>query len=155
MNKRPSFLILALLWLLATACTSAATPIRQLEQAEQQWTEQSINHYRLELLVVRSIWHAQTHYITVRDNQVIETEASCVPAPMEFGECEVEVYAAESYTIPALFDFARSELQGQNAQWLNVTYDPTYGYPSHISYNHPEILDEDWSWQVRSFERLE
>lgn len=154
MNNRLLLLLLPLVCL-TTACASVVTPINQLEQAEQRWAEQTITDYRLELLVVRSIWHAQTHHLTVRDNQVIESEASCVPAPMEFGACEVEVYAAESYTIPALFNFARSQLESQQAEWLNVTYDPAYSYPSHISYNHPEILDEDWSWRVMSFELLE
>lgn len=121
---------------------------------EQRWLGQGIPSYRIEVLVVNSIWHAQTHQIVVRNNQVESARASCVPAPMENGECKLQDFNADDYTIEGLFAKARKELQDPNSQWVKVTYDPTYGYPSQITFDQPEVMDDDWAWRVTAFEVL-
>jgi hypothetical protein len=140
---------LFLVWLIA-AC--GAAPLKQLEQAEQTWTSQGITSYRIEVREVRSIWHAQTYTIIVENNQITDAQAQCIPAPSESGTCEVQAYEAEDYLVPALFSRARSELQGPRAVSVKITYDPTYGFPSAISIDDPEALDDDWSLGVTSFE---
>lgn len=149
-NKRPFTLALLLVWLvLLSACRSGE--VSELEQAERRWQEQGIDDYQIEVLVVRSIWHAQSHRITVEDGVVTEQTAHCIQAPMEFEACEVEAFTAEDFTIPGLFAKARASDQ----EGMKIVYDPTYGYPDSISFDDPEILDEDWSWSVTSFEALE
>jgi hypothetical protein len=89
---------------LISACaiqTTSSTP--SVDQMERAWSEQTIAAYRIEVLVVRSVWHAQSHQITVRDNQVESATASCIPAPTEAGKCRVEAFNAEEYTVPGLF----------------------------------------------------
>jgi hypothetical protein len=134
------------------ACGPVQTPAAILDRQEQVWRDQQIAAYRIEVLEVRSIWHAQTHRITVRNNQVENASASCIPAPIEAGTCEVEAFIAADYTIPGVFARARTLLNGPNAEWAKITYDPTYGFPATISYNHPDIVDEDWGWRISSFE---
>lgn len=137
-----------------TACSAARGKLAQLDQAEQQWREQKIEHYQLEVLVVRSIWHAQLHRITVDQGAVVDQTASCIPAPIEAGKCAVEPFNAEDFTIPQLFQLARAEMERDQGEWTKVEFDSTYGFPSHIGYNHPEIIDEDWGWQVKAFKIL-
>jgi hypothetical protein len=38
---------------------------------------------------------------------------------------------------------------------LTITYDPTYGFPQHIAYDNPELVDEDWAWRVTALDALE
>ncbi len=140
---------LFLVWLIA-ACVAA--PLKQLERAEQAWASQGITSYRIEVREVKSIWHAQTYTLTVEDSQITDVQASCIPAPSESGTCEVQAYEAEDYLVPGLFSRVRSELQGSQAEWVKITYDPTYGFPSAISFDDPKVLDEDWSLGVTSFE---
>ena len=143
-------LVLCCAWLLLlSACGSAAAS--ELEEAERRWQEQGIDDYQIEVLVVRSIWHAQSHVITVEDGVVTEQTAHCIQAPAEFEECEVEPFAAEDFTVPGLFAKARAS----NQEGVKITYEPTYGYPDSISFNDPNIVDEDWSWGVKRFEILE
>ncbi len=121
---------------------------------EQTWSAQGIDSYAIEVLVVNSIWHAQSHQITVRDGKVESSEATCFPAPYEAGQCQVKDFDPETYTVAGLFAKAQSQAQSEWGQWTTVTYDPTYGYPSQIAYNHPDMHDEDWSWRVEAFEVL-
>jgi hypothetical protein len=122
---------------------------------ERTWREQNIAAYRIEVMVVRSVWHAQSHQITIRNNRVESATASCIPAPTEAGKCQVEAFNAEDYTVPGLFLEARAQTQSQYAAWTKITYDPTYGFPRQITYNHPEAVDEDWTWRVTAFEVLQ
>jgi hypothetical protein len=154
--KWRSIFLLCLWAELLAACRASPTapPISQLDQSEQAWSGQNIASYRIEVLVVQSVWHAQSHQITVRDNQVVDAAASCTPAPTEAGRCDVKAFNAEDYIVPGLFAQARKQTQGQQAQWTRVTYDPTYGFPRQISFDDPNAVDEDWMWRVTAFEAL-
>ena len=85
----------------------------------------------------------------------MEQTASCTPAPAEYRECEVRPFDAEDYTVPGLFSRARWLAERGDAQWVRIEFDATYGFPIRISFNDPEIIDEEWAWGVRSFEVLE
>ncbi len=146
------FALVGLLAACEVAPEASVTP--SVEQREQVWLEQNITAYRIEVLVIRSVWHAQSHQITIQNGQVESATASCVPAPTEAGKCEVEDFDAEDYTVAGLFRKAHAQAQSQYAAWATITYDPTYGFPQQISYNHPEMIDEDWSWRVTAFEVL-
>ena len=129
--------------------------LAQVAQQEQEWREKDIDSYRIVVLHVRSVWHAQTHEITVRAGEVVDQSASCIPAPTENGKCEVQPFDAAEYTVPGLFGLAQSLAQFDDGEWTEIEFDPTYGYPTGISYDHPERLDEDSYWGVRSFEILD
>jgi hypothetical protein len=124
----------------------------QIDQAEATWQQQGVDSYKIEVLVIRSIWHGQSHQITVVNGEVVSEYAECFPAPIEAGKCEVEDFNAEDYTIPGLFAIARSEAQIEEGQFTKIDFDPTYGFPSRISYDDPDVFDEDRSWKVVSFE---
>lgn len=132
----------------------AASLTAQIDGAERKWQRQGIESYRLEVLYARSTWHAQYHQITVRSGEVVEESAHCIPAPAEAGECEVEPFNAEDYTVPGLFSLARSEVQRAQGQYTQIEFDPTYGFPGKISFDNPEAVDEELVWRVTTFEVL-
>ncbi|HNB52182.1 MAG TPA: DUF6174 domain-containing protein [Anaerolineales bacterium] len=134
---------------------SACSPASPLDNAERKWQEQEIVNYKIEVLTVNSIWHAQYQEITVENGVVTEQSARCVPAPFEMGECEVQDFVAEEFTVPGLFAHARAVSEETNPDFLTISFDPTYFYPQNISFNDPEIVDEDWGWSVTAFEVLE
>ena len=146
------FLLVSLAWI-AVACNSNPAKA-ELVEAEKIWTGKNIPSYQIEVLVVESTWHAQYHKITVRENAVVESSARCIPAPAELGTCEVKTYTVEKYTVSGLFAQAQSRLESEYAQWIKISYDPIYGFPSQISFNNPDIIDGDWAWRVTAFEIL-
>jgi hypothetical protein len=161
MMKQPMVLLLlaSLLWMTpACAARDAETPApgdvstAEMDQAEEKWNGQKVSGYRVEVLVVNSIWHAQSHKLVVENGAVVESSAACSPAPFEGKTCDVRPFDAEAYTVPGLFARAREQQQGQGAQWLKITFDPTYGFPSQISYDDPNVTDADWTWRVMEFE---
>lgn len=153
--KKKAFMIVLLASLSWIAASCNSNPAKaELVEAEKTWTGENISSYQIEVLVVESIWHAQSHTIIVQENAVIESSARCIPAPTELGTCEVEAFSAEKYTVPGLFVQAQSQLESQYAQWLKITYDPIFGFPHQISFDNPDMIDEDWSWRVTAFEIL-
>lgn len=124
----------------------------EIDEAEEKWLDQGMESYRIEVSVVNSVWHAQAHIISVADGQVVDQSASCIPAPTEFGECEVRPFDSQDYTVAGLFSQARRVAGSDSAEFVVIDFDPAYGFPSHIRFDHPEIIDEDWVWTVRSFQ---
>jgi hypothetical protein len=149
-----SLLVLFALAGLLAACGTLQSVTPPIDAMERTWQGHNIAAYRIEVLVVRSVWHAQSHQLTVRGNQVEHATASCIPAPTEGGACQVEAFDAENYTVPGLFREARARTQSQYAASTKITYDPTHGFPSQIAYDDPDALDEDWTWRVTRFEVL-
>jgi hypothetical protein len=146
-------LSLFFLFLSLSACTT--TPKSQLTRAKKIWEETGINNYRISVQVVQSIWHLQIYNLTIENGLVIGSDASCIPAPYEGRECTIKSFDPDEFTIPALFSMAEYKLKSQSSKWLKITYDPDYGFPDRISFNDPDSLDEDWSYQVISFTKLD
>lgn len=141
-------------YLLLLIFLSACTPTSQLDEAERQWQAQQIASYKIEVLEINSIWHAQYQSLTVENGVITEQTARCTPAPFEGQTCEVQPFDPEAFTVPGLFAKARAVTATADADSFTIRYDDTYFYPMQISFNDPEIVDEDWSWAVTSFEVL-
>lgn len=122
-----------------------------IDQAEHKWQAQGIRSYRIQVLHLQSIWHAQTYSITVRNERVIDQSAFCVPAPSEAGQCTVRPFKAEDYTVPGLFAIARTQAGNAEGKWTKITFDPIYGFPSGIAFDNPQVYDDDTAWSVKSF----
>lgn len=150
--KTYSSSLFLLIVLLLPACQPTAKS--QVRGAERLWQEQNITSYEIEVQHVQSIWHAQTNRIVVRDGVVVATEATCVPAPAELGSCEVEEVEGESFTVDALFAHAYSLADRDEPEAISLSFDPHYGYPTRLHYDHPDILDEDVVWAVTHFAAL-
>lgn len=147
--------LVCLLLVLASCRTAQDLSLqKEVEQARQRWAEQGVDDYRI-VVVTSSIWHMQIHDIIVMDGDVADASASCEPAPLELGKCEVQSFDAKEYTVPGLFVRARWLAQSRDAQYGRIEFDSTYGFPARMSFNHPEMIDEEWAWRVETFELLE
>ncbi|HUW95783.1 MAG TPA: DUF6174 domain-containing protein [Anaerolineae bacterium] len=151
------FLSLACLAWVLVACdllpvTRSDQLLAEIDKQEHKWLEKDVDSHRIVVSHVRSIWHAQMYDILVSEGRVVEQSASCIPAPAESGECQVESFDPEEYTVAGLFAVARLLAQRDEGDWTEIEFDPTYGYPLSIAYDHPDIVDEDTYWGVRSFE---
>ena len=99
---------------------------------------------------MQSIWHLQTYLIEVSNGEVIHS-ATCIPAPLEGRTCKINAYDPNDYTIDGLFETVKWVLQSNHAKWARIEYDPDYGFPSLITFDNPNILDEDNQWIVEEF----
>ncbi|MEE8443282.1 MAG: DUF6174 domain-containing protein [Dehalococcoidia bacterium] len=136
-------------------CTQPVDPHTEVDKAEKQWRTQGITSYHLEVRVVNSIWHVQSHQLNVRDSEVVDTTAYCYPTPTEGNQCEVEEFNAEDFTVEGLFSQARSQIQNQEERWRQIDFDPTYGFPNFIWFDDPDVYDDDGGWIVGTFQVLE
>lgn len=145
--------VMCLIWLVA-GCASfeQSTLISAIDQAEETWQQQGVESYMIEIMIFNSVWNAVSYKITVVNDEVVSESAECIPGLAQIGECEVAQYNPQDYTVPGLFAIARSEIQKTEGEFTEIEYEPTYGFPTKISYDDPEVYDEDRSWSVVSFE---
>jgi hypothetical protein len=147
---------LILLVVSVATCTvpGPSEPLAQITSQKQHWDALNIQRYRISVLKVESIWHAQTNTITVQDGQVTDQSATCTPAPFEGRSCEVREFDPNEFTVPGLFDVALKYAPESARNQLRVTFDDKYHYPTTISRDEAEVTDDDVVWRVTSFEIL-
>jgi hypothetical protein len=134
------------------AWLAACRPVSVVDRQEEKWRSQHIADYRIRVLAVNSIWHAETHTVTVRAGVIADHGAACIPAPIENGKCAARAYDPQDFTVEGLFARARAELRVDGGRHTRVEYDPACGFPLVIAYDHPDIVDEDRITRVTAFE---
>lgn len=141
-----------MIFLSAAACSYVGLE-RSISANERKWGSQGITSYEIDVMRV-SIWHLQNHHLVVRDGEIVEATATCQPAPLEFGKCEVDDFQAEDFTVEGLFRIARSQASIAGGQWTEIEFDEQYGFPTRIAYDSENAVDEEVAWRVMGFEIL-
>jgi len=54
-------------------------------------------------------------------------------------------------TVPELFALAKDWLSKRDHHHIAISYDATYGYPSRLQYDHPDIEDEQEDIRITDF----
>jgi len=153
MKKSSLFLIkLMLVFLLSLLAGCSAN--KQSKTKVNLWKVNGSDDYKIIVRHTESVWHSQDITI-IKDGDELTHSARCTPAPTEGQTCEVTAYDPGDYTVAGLFRTADSFLSGETAEWTDVEYNPEFGYPESIKYDHPEIIDEDQAWIVVSFEIID
>lgn len=138
---------------LRTTMTPSATPteiapIENLESAERAWEALGADEYWI-TVIYGSAWDGMELTLRVRGDAVMELRATCQPAPL--GGCFLQRIDPREYTVPGLLAQARELLERDDAEWARVTFDNEAPFITHLSYDHPEIYDEQWFLRVTSF----
>jgi hypothetical protein len=144
--------ILLIVLCLLAGCQKASSPLKQeIAAAQAKWTQHHINDYAIQVAYGQSIFHYQIHVLTVRNGEVVEQSARCQPAPIEGRECKVQPFEADHYTVAGLFSKARDSAELKDSEYIEITFDESYGFPKSIAYRNPKITDGDWGIWVLSF----
>jgi len=123
----------------------------EISRGLETWEALGINSYTIEVMEV-SIWHMQVHTVTVKKSRIADASATCSPAPLEFGSCQLRDFVPESYIVPGLFAEAFRQASVSEGAYSRITLDPTYGFPNLIRFDDPRAVDEESTWRVVSFE---
>jgi hypothetical protein len=134
----------ALLAAFLAACRS------ELESAQERWAEAGVESYTIVVRLVEGPWHLQDHTVTVQDGQVVESSATCIPSLFENGQCEVDPFVPDDFTVAGLFA-AAAQMSEDYGRSTTITFDEQYGYPATVRYDDPNIADEELYWQVTAF----
>lgn len=143
MKRLPYLILLAIL--LLTACGPKKTEMEQrIDQAERTWSAKKMDAYILDVKCI-SVWSIQNIHIEVRGDQVVSHSATCERSLMTSGDCKVEEYTPENFTVAGLFRNARKLAGVEKPQYAEIEFSPTYGFPAILGYNDPDMYDEEWS----------
>ena len=128
---------------------------RELEQNQAKWESQHINHYRMSLVLPFSSNHFGLNPLTVevQDGKVIS--AVDVRGEIISPEDDQEfAYLYPLFTIPGLFSDTYKKFWG-NPEDMEVSYDPSFGYPSSIYINQfAEPCCQGYTITVTNFQIL-
>jgi hypothetical protein len=146
---KKTLLLVTALVVLATACSP--TRASALDQNRGLWESQGIRHYSYELNIscFCAIIGMMPLSIEVQDGQLV----SISPADgTDIGNLG-GIYENVS-TIDKLFETI-GQAAGQEPYTLEVSYDPTYGYPVSIYLDPAEtIADDEIGYDVTNFQAL-
>jgi hypothetical protein len=161
MRRRISWLALLGLVIVLGAIGAFVLPraitIMRINSAQEQWQAAQIDHYRMELISA-SAWSMITVELEINDGQVVSS--SCTPEGMA-NACERVDF--QRFSVPNLFDRAQKDasftgnfdMDGNIFPCFSAEVDPSYHYPSMLSFDCPDTLDEQWVLRVLSFEPIE
>lgn len=145
-----------ILCLLITACTvpGPSEPVAQIALQQNLWRAKKVRRYRLSVMKVQAIFHAQTNTITVENGRVTDQSAVCTPAPFEGRTCKVQPFDAQEFTVDGLFNTALA-LAPESAKYqLRVDFEAQYHFPKFIARDQENIADDETAWRVVSFQEL-
>jgi hypothetical protein len=125
-----------------------------VQTAQATWQNTQIASYRITVLETHGIWSAQRTTLTVNDGHVVDIQSMCFPAPIQGKTCTIQPVEPTKYLVPSLLMTAHDLAEHENPAYLNLTFDPTLGYPTMIGFNDPQILDEDYGIKIENFEQL-
>lgn len=142
--------------LLLSACTvpGPSEPVAQITAQQQLWRAQNVRRYRISVMKIQAIFHAQTNTITVEDGRVVDQYATCTPAPFEGRECKVQPFDADEFTVDGLFQTALAAAPESAKYQLRVDFDERYHFPKFISRDQKELVDDETAWRVVAFQPL-
>ncbi len=146
--------------------TPVPPELAQLATQRARWQALGITDYDI---VVRGeyAFSITTRYtIIVRGGQVQPQESSCRTPQQPSNQCQTGVGNANQYTVPGLFDMAEQFIDGTRSRQTGlgtkssprpngttIFYDPTYGFPSNITQDLPDVYDDQVTISVVSFIR--
>ena len=132
--------------------TALPTLSQRINEAENLWNAQGIADYRIEV-GVGSAWSSYVYTIAVADGEVADASAICLYEDAYGSDCPPpDTFDPEAFTVPGLFARLRSYVGTDAEGWIEVTFDDQTGYPQKFTYDEPESIDEEWGWNVKTFE---
>ena len=143
-RRRTLPLLVAMLLVVVGGCAvdPKADVAARLRAAQARWAAAAIDDYRFTLAVYCLCPFQEPVEVTVRDGQVASVTAHGVDAPAE----DVSWY-------PLTMELALRAVEDQlDAEEISVTFDPTLGYPTHVSANPDlETYDDEVNFDISNF----
>lgn len=142
--------------LLILSIISGCTPYKyseEIDRARKSWQAQKIEHYQIHIEFYESFGQGLSteRDVVVNDGKLVKTQCSSSGCP---------AFALSNiFTVDDLFKAAEGGTTvggggSINECMQNISFDIKYGFPNSISVDCPNVIDDEHSLQVTSFEVL-
>jgi hypothetical protein len=133
------------------ACSLGRSGAGAAETNRAKWNASHIENYRIRMRVDKT-GHAGPMGNIVLDVQDGNSVSSRVDGEWYGGDI---AKCAAYDTVPKMFDFIE-EAAKRNPDVLDVSYDPTFGYPNRVRLDYnSRAIDDELSWEVLDFGKVE
>ncbi|MGE5249543.1 MAG: DUF6174 domain-containing protein [Bacteroidota bacterium] len=145
-------LILLVLALVLAACS--AVPQTDLRRNQDKWQSSNTKDYRMSLFIGCFCGFTDRMPLTVEvHNGEVFSMAYADGKPVTPDDMNYQYFSRFS-TIDRLFEDLQSG-QASKADKIEITYDPTYGYPSQVNVDQIQnAVDDEYSVQISNFQVL-
>ncbi len=143
-------LTLLFLALILSACSLGGRS--EIRRNQQKWQDAGISHYRYNLFVGCFCAFSQDMplVIEVKDGQIVSMEYQSGNEMDASSRQLFEKYA----TIDRIFSELQTNVIGK-ADEVNITYDPTYGFPTKVNVDFiKNAMDDELALTISDFEKL-
>ncbi|NEO49518.1 MAG: hypothetical protein F6K55_37625 [Moorea sp. SIO4A3] len=131
-----------------SACSSDPSPEQQLEQNQERWETQKLDNYRYRLQVACYCIGDVTKPVVV---EIRNGETTSIVAA-DSGKPVNRKFFDNYDSVSKLFDVVQKAID-QDYYKLDVTYDPTLGYPTKIDMDYrAEIADDERTLTIDNLE---
>lgn len=138
----PFLIALVVIWLAFDSSGQSAVH-ENIDDAEDAWEALDINDYSLVVQEI-GVWEITRTRSQVSDGVVVSMHGTCDRGLVGL-PCSISTLDPEQASIPGLLAYARDIAAFENrAKWLKVSIETDGGFVLSMSFNDPEILDEDW-----------
>ena len=142
-------IFLAAAMMVVTACSSQTEQREALTRHQRIWSQQGIKNYQYRLQVNCFCPQEITEPVTVKVSNGITTSVSYVATGMP-AQSE---YFVKYDTVDKLFLIIDNALK-QGADEITVTYDETFGFPTHINIDFvKQAIDDEIAYNVTEFRK--
>jgi hypothetical protein len=132
--------------------TAPPTLGQRIDEAESLWNAQEIADYQIEV-GVGSAWSSYVYTIAVAGGEVANASAICLYEDAFGSDCPPpDTFDPEEFTVRGLFTRLQSYVGTEAENFIEVRFDDETGYPQKFSYDEPDSIDEEWGWNVKTFE---
>jgi hypothetical protein len=145
---------LLFLVLILAACTPGGETGTELSRNKQKWQDANVTHYTFQLSVTCfcPVAGVMPMTVEVKDGEVVslvDVNGDAFPSTDPLNDL-IEKYV----TIDRIFSELNSD-SVQGAERLEITYDPTYGFPSDVVIDFvEEVADDELYLSITGFEPL-
>lgn len=152
--------------------TPITTPpgLAEINAQRARWDTRNITDYQLVVHELYAFNISMRYTVTVRGGQVQARESTCRDTTSsEWRDCHSGAGSIGQYTVPGLFDIAEQFLENRRPiqrdirqimkgspvpNGTSVGYDTAYAFPARITWDLPDVYDEQVTITVESFALL-
>jgi Family of unknown function (DUF6174) len=126
--------------------------MNKISYAETRWQLSNIRSYEL-IGQADWGWHQHTFQISVVNGRIVNSKCELgYDEPYDASWCSTQ-FDASTHLVPALFNKARDLLETGNQMcpqedYFQVEFDRSNGVPTRISFDCPDVSDEQEEWQI-------
>lgn len=125
-----------------------------IEISQDDWETLDIENYIMTFQFA-GVWTMYEAQIRVENGYMEDIHIGCDLSIIPMDSCILPFGNLNELNIDMMFDAARQAVEHGDGKFAVIGFDETYHFPDVVSFNDPEIYDEEYSFHVIAFDVID